>query len=503
MEAIQRLLGTAPARRAPPPVETDDIYPVHMLDDTPTLRGIIVTWTLCFNDVLDADKLHSSLSELLEIGDWRKVGGRLRLKPNGRLEIHVPRPFTTSRPAVSYAHQTLPLNIEDHPLASTLPKPTPGPSIHPGPPSFRAFAAAENAPSTIEDYIFTDTPQLSLYITSFNNATLVALSWPHTLMDVMGQQALLHSWSLVLSNRTSSVPPFLGAHNDAITTAIDAPTDPAKQEQYKLLPSRLAGWAMAKFGFRFATDLLWDRTVSTRTIYLPKTTLHALHRRAQDDLPAHPETGQKPFISDGDVLTAWALRAVASSLPSPRPIAALHALNARFRLPQLANASGVYVQNMSVAAFTSIPAGMATGPLGPIALENRRCLMEQAAEAQVLAYLRELRSEATNGGDAAAMLFCAPDALLMPFTNWARADFFQAADFSAAVVREGEVGASRGNPPGTLVFQHASSMRQSVMVRNVVVVLGKDREGGYWLMGSLLEPAWARIEEEMRGVRGI
>jgi hypothetical protein len=51
-----------------------------MLDDTKTLRGIVVTWTLRFNDVLDADSLHASLSKLLEIGDWRKLGGRLRLK---------------------------------------------------------------------------------------------------------------------------------------------------------------------------------------------------------------------------------------------------------------------------------------------------------------------------------------------------------------------------------------------------------------------------------------
>jgi hypothetical protein len=50
-----------------------------MLDDTKTLRNIVVTWTLQFNDVLDPELLHISLLRLLEIGDWRKVGGRLRL----------------------------------------------------------------------------------------------------------------------------------------------------------------------------------------------------------------------------------------------------------------------------------------------------------------------------------------------------------------------------------------------------------------------------------------
>jgi hypothetical protein len=79
MAALWRLFGAAPIRKSPLPVQSDDIYPVHMLDDTKTLRDIVVTWTLRFNDVLDADKLYTSLSRLLEIGDWRKVGGRLRL----------------------------------------------------------------------------------------------------------------------------------------------------------------------------------------------------------------------------------------------------------------------------------------------------------------------------------------------------------------------------------------------------------------------------------------
>lgn len=80
MQEIRRLFTVTPKPRSPQHVESDDIYPVHMLDDTETLRSIVVAWTLCFNDVLDADKLHVSLSKLLNIGDWRKIGGRLRLK---------------------------------------------------------------------------------------------------------------------------------------------------------------------------------------------------------------------------------------------------------------------------------------------------------------------------------------------------------------------------------------------------------------------------------------
>ncbi len=398
---------------------------------------------------------------------------------------------------MSYTHQSLAMDIQDHPLAKTLPKATEAPSIQRGPQAFRDFAAREDASATLEDFVYQDIPQLSLHITSFNDATLVALSWPHTLMDVMGQQALLRGWSLVLAGREVEVPPMLGAREDALCAAADAPVE--NEEEFRLGEKRLRGWAMLMFGLRFAWDLLWNRLVETRTIFLPKRIVTELRRQAQGDLAAQDDSGgEKPFISEGDVLTAWALRAVVSSLPQPRSVSVLHALNARFRLSSLAQASGVYVQNMAVAAFTFLSCEIATGALGPIALENRRQLMEQSTEAQVLACLRELRRESKSGRSDPRMV-CAEssDALLMPFTNWTRAGFFETADFSPALVRAGETGQSRSNPPGTMVFHQAQSMRQGPAVRNVIVVLGKDHGDNYWLTGILLPAAWAKVEEDI------
>ena len=57
----------------------EDIYPVHALDDVKSNRAY-VDWVMIFNDVLDANKLNDALSRLLEIGDWKKLGGRLRFK---------------------------------------------------------------------------------------------------------------------------------------------------------------------------------------------------------------------------------------------------------------------------------------------------------------------------------------------------------------------------------------------------------------------------------------
>lgn len=390
------------------------------------------------------------------------------------------------------------MDIEDHPLAKTLPRASDVPSIYSGPQPFRPFAVSEKTPTTLEDFLQSDAPQLSLYVTSFNNATLVALSWPHTLMDVMGQQALLHSWSLVLAGRESEVPPLLDAREDSILAAAAAPVKEGEQEEYVLSQKRLKGWSLAAFGLRWVGDLLWSRVFEERTIFLPKKVVAELRRQAQEDLAVLNDAAEKPFISENDVLTAWTLRAVASTLPPTRPVVALHALNARFRLSALAQASGVYIQNMSLAVFASISRQVAAGPLGPIALENRRHLTEQSAESQVLAYLQELVSEPRSGRDPTAMLYCETTTILMPFTSWTRANLFKAVDFSPALVRAGETGQSRSNPPGTIIFHHAQSMFQSVMNRHSIIVLGKDHADNYWLTGCLQPSTWARIEEDFK-----
>lgn len=54
------------------------VYPVHLLDTAQDFRKLFLAYLFVFTDVLDAQKLADSLSELLAIGDWKKLGGRLR-----------------------------------------------------------------------------------------------------------------------------------------------------------------------------------------------------------------------------------------------------------------------------------------------------------------------------------------------------------------------------------------------------------------------------------------
>ena len=388
--------------------------------------------------------------------------------------------------------------IGDHPDAKKLPEATTDPTIQSGPQDFRAFAARGDAPATLEEFIHSDSPMLSLHITSFTDATLVALSWPHALMDVMGQKALLHAWSLVLAGRESEVPKVLGANEDAVVAAAEAPSGPI---EFKLGARRLATISMIWFGARFGWDLLTSKSVETRTICMPKRFVEEMRQQAMAELTAEHGAEKDVFISEGDALTAWALRSVALSSPQPRPVTALHALNLRFRLPALINAGGVYIRNMAIAAFTFVPAETATGgSLGAIALENRRCLSEQATEPQVLAFLRELCADPALVVNP--VVFCGdPNTILVPFTNWTKAEFTKVVDFGPAVVSgtgtDEDEDENRSTRPGSLTFHHAQSLREHPASRNVFVIMGKDQGENYWVTATLHPPTWDVIEKSL------
>lgn len=58
---------------------SDEVFPVHPLDQAGIVRSSIISYTFRYDDVLDAEKLRNSLVGLLEMEGWRKFGGRLRL----------------------------------------------------------------------------------------------------------------------------------------------------------------------------------------------------------------------------------------------------------------------------------------------------------------------------------------------------------------------------------------------------------------------------------------
>jgi hypothetical protein len=78
MQSIRSLLNLPAPRQPPAKIASDEVYPVYPWDDNKTLRSIIVTWTMVFDDVLDAEVLKRGLEGVIAREGWMKVGGRIR-----------------------------------------------------------------------------------------------------------------------------------------------------------------------------------------------------------------------------------------------------------------------------------------------------------------------------------------------------------------------------------------------------------------------------------------
>nr|POF21074.1 hypothetical protein CFP56_66488 [Quercus suber] len=496
MNYLRSLLGYKDPPVSSAPVEGDDVYPAHALDGTIQNRKF-VTWLLQFNDVLNADKLHHSLSELLEIGDWRKLGGRLRRTPNDRLEIHVPSPFSKERPAVGFYHENLQtVKINEHPLAQHLPKKTTGPSVQPASIDLKPLIAPPEMPltvaMTIDAIVDQDLPQIWVRVTTFADATLVAFSWPHTLMDAGGVQALFQNWSLVLAGKKVEVATVLGAREDVLLQAAKD-DDAGANEELLIDKRRLTGLNLVKWIGGYLWDSYWNPPLEVHAIFLPKKAFASLQNRVQRELAEDAADGKASFVSESDVLMAWMTRLAALAEPRPRPLTIATAFNIRSRLPSLGRSTGVYLQNMILAVYTFLPAALGQGPVGPIAAANRTSIVGQTTTAQTTSLLRSVQRDIA-AKNSASFLFGDATAIPMLYNNLTQLKVIQAVDFSAAVIRRGESDKSRSNPLGTMVNFHTPKERQGL---RFLWVLGKDHVGDYWLMASLLPKTWELMRDEL------
>ena len=68
-----------PKPEIPAAVPTDTVIPGHYFDDNSINRSVLLYITLRFDDALDPERLRHGLERLMEIGDWRKLGARVRV----------------------------------------------------------------------------------------------------------------------------------------------------------------------------------------------------------------------------------------------------------------------------------------------------------------------------------------------------------------------------------------------------------------------------------------
>lgn len=514
-----------------------DIYPVHLMDAA-KVNHKVMGWTMRFNDVLDAEMLRSAMKTLVEVGNWRKLGGRLRRnvsdicrhsgltcpatimknisnseeQSKGQLEIHVPKQFTEEFPAFEYKHDTefQDKTLNSHPVGRAFLGPTDQPSIQQLPETLRQFMAPEDFPDTVDGLVESDKPQVAITIVSFKDATLVSLAIPHTLGDIVTLVQMIHNWSLVVAGRVKEVPPCLDAHTDALEEVANDPAIPA-DVSCLMEKKRLGRLGVAKFIVR----QLWERSQRNRqlrAVYIPKDAYQRLISKvradAQQQSSSESDEDKKKLkrevkLGEADIVTAWLTRIIASQEVGPRPVTILSLYNIRYQLKSLLQAKGMFAQIMVSITCATFPGDTAAkNTLAQNAQSYRQQVAEQSTPEQVVAYLRLVRRE-LKGGSPSLAIYGEADALLIFCNPLAKLNLMRMANFAPAVLPSGEETGEvkkRMNPPGTIVCNVFNPLNWKDAGLDALFPLGADHSGGNWIMAKMSPESWDTLEKELKNL---
>ncbi|KAH9900500.1 hypothetical protein F4778DRAFT_739235 [Xylariomycetidae sp. FL2044] len=427
----------------------------------------------------------------------------------GRLEYHVPSFFFVKRPAIGYSNETHNMSIRDHPLGSRLPEASSKPAVVCDPEEFKGFIPA-HMPRELSDYLYSDRPQLHLHVVSFTDATLVFLSWPHSLMDAMGRKSLLEAWIATLSGREQDVLPLHGISQDPMKMVGKNITEP-----YKLGHLLFTSWQMLLFAFVYVWKKTFYKEEETRMVCMPSWFVKSLRATTTKSLVA--KTGNKSaFLSDGDVLTAWIVRLAVSHMPrtSNRTVMIGNAFGLRSTFANdLLPKNKAYIGNATTTVSTRLTVrDLLTRPLSYAAAAVRESLVQLGTREQLEARIGlDMSHYKTAGfvplyGDASMEIFTC--------SNWAKGGFF-GMDFSAAVVARQEIAAAGADDDDDDDDKNKNNLRQTNLVgrpsyiqpigfvknypsHNSFQIIGKDAQGNYWWSGTLRKGLWAGIEETLR-----
>lgn len=353
-----------------------------------------------------------------------------------------------------------------------------------------------NIPRSIEEVMQQDGPQLYLHVTVFADVTVVSLAWPHYLMDATGLQALLRNWSLVVNNKAQHVVPLLGARADPLEEILD--DNMGSKEELVLEKLSLGPFQMLRLAFRFLwTSIFWSK-LEERLIILSPNAMDRLCQQAREGLVGDGD--DTVFVSEGDILTAWATRMLAQSQPATS-VTVTSIINARFRLKALSTETrGAYVNNMLLFGYSTFVPGFDAEPLGRTALSHREQLTKQCTEQQMLGYFRMQREHVVTKGKL-RVLFGASGSEVLAVNNLAKIDVFRDVDFSGAVLRPGGA-QSRRNPPGTIIYYHPITLSEPPSFLNFFRVIGRDHSGNLLIEGKFRPETWAHIFQDLERLQG-
>jgi len=148
------------------------------------------------------------------------------------LEFHTPKAFSTDEPPIGFSssHHSAPYPHDKCQYPPALPdefktQPCVVPNVAPTKETLPLFVN-RHTPTLMKDYLVPDTPAMHAHISSFDDATIINLTTPHTVVDIQGVALLMRAWTAALNGELDSVKhsPGLYAPFDDLAAAHDVPS---------------------------------------------------------------------------------------------------------------------------------------------------------------------------------------------------------------------------------------------------------------------------------------
>lgn len=377
------------------------------------------------------------------------------------------------------------MSIREHILDGTLPYSNDKPCVLDTPEILDAILAGPEAPKCLDDWLYSDRPALVVHVITFLDATFVTLNYSHSLVDGVGKREIMTNWCKVLAGRLGDVTPLANWDEDPMSIICRPPS--ADEERYVHEEIRLTGWRKWYWVLRFIADRFKNRNnYRQRNVFIPASIMAQLRKEANDHA-----TG-KTYLSDNQLLTAWLLRLACLPLKgSNRPLGITSAVDLRgFHLRGLRPGT-VYMQNLLAYTWINTTASsLLCSPLGTAAALMRTGLKRQLSLAQVqaAAYLTHAAVARTGTPD----FFTGKDSFLISVSSLAKAKYWEAVDFSPALLKAG----SRGDHAGKPSWQ-SSTPRSGMKPSCLVVVQGSDLKGNWFAQMVLSQRTWNMVEDEL------
>ncbi|KAJ6005905.1 hypothetical protein N7451_003849 [Penicillium sp. IBT 35674x] len=477
------ILESFKSQQVPPAtVPTDTVVPIYDID---YMSHQTMELIMRFDDVLDQAKLQQSLKRLLKIGNWRKLGARVRPKGDPaekKYEYHIPEQYDDVRPGFIYRVSKHSGSINSHPTAARLPRHNHGTPTLGSSQVFSELGLRSEDPRDLTDWAYTDLPQLFFHHVVFTDATVISMTYPHSLMDGVGHGTFLRAWMAVLHEREHEVPE-LGSFEDYRSPLADK--TPAKN--FILYDHLLSRLGLLLFLFNSFIENMWA-TREEKIVCVPGEFVRELRAQTLNELDPKQE---KQFLSENDVILAWFTRTILSAAKTSgkRSLILMNSFDIRSVAlpPQVA-----HLFNAVIPAYTIVPVSQVLKqPLAFLATQIRHSLAQQRVPEQIEAWYAMVGARLKQG---LFPLIGTSGGFTTTYTNWDKAGLFRL-DLSPAVTQQGlplDQRTSKIGYPSCVFCANCFSM---LKLRSAGVCLGKDGKGNWWFQWLLRKREWKKIEE--------